>query len=395
MLPRTPARWKKSRPGCAAGRCRPPGCRDPTGPRTIAVAGSLEAALDLAAAAAPNPGRSVLHRLNRAEYTNAIRDLLALDVDGRSLLPADDSGYGFDNISDVLSVSPALLERYMIAAGKISRLAIGEPSTRPAIQTYSVRPTLLQHDRMSEDLPFATRGGLAVRHYFPVDGEYLIKIRLQRTHSNQIRGLGEPNEIEVRLDRQRVKQFTVGGDGPRDPWSAVPSASVYEQTADDGLEVRLNVKAGTGLIGVAFPKKSALPEGVLEPRLSVATYEFAGDRDAPMSVESIQISGPHREADDRRHAEPASHFHVLSRSPERRSDLREASPRERSPDAPTDVRSRTPTSPRFSASTTRGVQKEASRPASSWRSGRCWSIPTFSSDRCGRRRTRPPAAWRE
>jgi hypothetical protein len=256
------------------------------------LAASLETALDAAAAARPNPGRSVLHRLNRAEYTNAIRDLLALDIDGRSLLPADDSGYGFDNIADVLSVSPALLERYMITAGKISRLAIGDASTRPAIQTYTVRPTMLQHDRASEDQPFGTRGGLAVRHYFPVDGEYLIKLRLQRTHANQIRGLGEPNDIEVRLDRRKVAQFKVGGDGPRDPWSAVPSASVYEQTADEGLEVRLDVKAGTRLIGVDFPKKSALPEGILEPRLSVATYEYAGDRDSPMSLETMQISGP-------------------------------------------------------------------------------------------------------
>ena len=256
------------------------------------LAASLEAVLDAAAAARPNPGRSVLHRLNRAEYTNAIRDLLALDIDGRSLLPADDSGYGFDNIADVLSVSPALLERYMIAAGRISRLAIGDASTRAAMLTYSVRPTMLQHERMSEDQPFGTRGGLSVRHYFPVDGEYLIKIRLQRTHANQIRGLGEPNDLEVRLDRQRVAQFKVGGEGPRDAWSAVPSASVYEQTADDGLEVRLDVKAGTRLIGVAFPKKSAIAEGVLEPRLSVATYEYAGDRDSPMSVETVQISGP-------------------------------------------------------------------------------------------------------
>jgi hypothetical protein len=121
----------------------------------------------------------------------------------------------------------------------------------------------------------------------------VIKIRLQRTHANQIRGLGEPNDLEVRLDRQRVAQFTVGGNGPRDPWSAVPSASVYEQTADEGLEVRLAVKAGTRSIGVAFPKKSGVPEGILEPRLSVATYEYAGDRDSPMSVETIQVSGPH------------------------------------------------------------------------------------------------------
>jgi cytochrome c5 len=269
-----------------AGRPRPD---EATYERLVA---SLAAPLDAAALARPDPGRTVLHRLNRVEYVNAIRDLLALDVDGRSLLPADDSGYGFDNIASVLAVSPALLERYMIAAGKISRLAIGDPAMRPAMQTYSLRTTLVQEDRMGEELPFGTRGGLAVSHYFPVSGEYDLKIRLQRTHASQIRGLQAPNDIEVRIDRQRVKLFTVGGDGPRDPWSAVPSASFYEQSADDKLEVRVNVKAGTHLVSVAFPKKGGLQEGVLEPRLSVATYEYAGDRDSAMGVATLQVSGP-------------------------------------------------------------------------------------------------------
>jgi hypothetical protein len=257
-----------------------------------AVAGHIESALDAHAAAHPDPGRSVIHRLNRAEYANAVRELLAIDIDVRSLLPADDSGYGFDNISDVLSLSPALLERYMSAAAKISRLAVGDVAMRPVVQTYSVPQTLLQRDRMSERLPFGTRGGTSVRHYFPVDGEYEISIRLQRTHASQIRGLGEPNEIELRLDRRRVRQFTVGGDGPRDPWSAVPSASPYEQTADHGLSARLAIAAGSHDIAVTFPKKSGMPEGVREPQLSVATYEYAGDRDEPMGVATIDISGP-------------------------------------------------------------------------------------------------------
>jgi hypothetical protein len=285
-------KWEKVVGKLRARTMPPAGLPRPDDGTYERLAQSLEASLDAASAANPNPGRAILHRLNRAEYTNAVRDLLALEIDGKALLPADDSGYGFDNIADVLSVSPALLERYMIAAGKISRLAIGEPTIRSAAQTYSLRPTLLQHDRMSDDQPFGTRGGLTVQHLFPVDGDYLIKIRLQRTHASQIRGLSEPNEIEVRVDRRRVARFTVGGDGPLDPWSSVPSASAYEQTADDGLEVRVPVRAGARLVGVAFPKKSGLPEGVLEPRLSVATYEYAGDRDSPMSVATVQITGP-------------------------------------------------------------------------------------------------------
>ena len=256
------------------------------------VAGSIEAALDAHSAAHPDPGRPVIHRLNRAEYANAVRDLLSLDVDVRALLPADDSGYGFDNISDVLSLSPALLERYMSAAGKISRLAVGDAAVRPSVQTYSVPQTLLQRDRMSEAMPFGTRGGASVRHYFPADGEYEIRIRLQRTHASQIRGLGEPNDIELRLDRRRVRQFTVGGDGPRDPWSAVPSASPYEQTADDKLIARVSITAGAHDLAVAFPEKTGLPEGPREPELSVATYEYAGDRDEAMGVATIDITGP-------------------------------------------------------------------------------------------------------
>jgi mono/diheme cytochrome c family protein len=257
-----------------------------------AVAGRIEAALDTHSAAHPDPGRPVIHRLNRAEYANAVRDLLSLEVDVRALLPADDSGYGFDNISDVLSLSPALLERYMTAAGKISRLAVGDAAIRPAVQTYTVPQTLLQRDRMSEAQPFGTRGGAAVRHYFPADGEYEIRVQLQRTHASQIRGLGEPNAIELRLDRRRVRDFSVGGEGPRDPWSAVPSASRYEQTADEKLTARLAITAGPHDLSVAFPEKSGLPEGARQPELSVATYEYAGDRDEAMGVATIEISGP-------------------------------------------------------------------------------------------------------
>ena len=159
------------------GRAMPPaGMPRPDEATYNSLANYLETALD---GATPNPGRPVLHRLNRAEYTNAIRDLLALEIDGTSLLPADDSGYGFDNIGDVLSVSPMLLERYMSAARKIARLAIGDHTGRPDSQTYDVPRFLGQEDRTSEDLPFGSRGGIAVRHFFPLDGNYLIKVRLK------------------------------------------------------------------------------------------------------------------------------------------------------------------------------------------------------------------------
>ena len=271
----------------------PAGRRRPDPASYDRVASWLEGAIDEVAAGAPNPGRPVIHRLNRAEYANAIRDLLALDVDERDLLPPDDSGYGFDNIGDVLSLSPSLLDRYMIAAAKISQIAVGDPGLRPAHQTYRMRPTLIQEGRMSDELPFGTRGGMSVRHYFPIDGEYSVKIRLQRTHANQIKGLARPNDIEVRVDRALFTTFTVGGDGVINPWGAVMAASAYEQTADEGLEFSITVPAGSRTIGVTFPEQRGLPEGVLEPRLSSASYEFAGDRDASMAVDSIEISGPY------------------------------------------------------------------------------------------------------
>jgi mono/diheme cytochrome c family protein len=131
-----------------------------------AFASWLETALDRAAVASPDPGRRpAVHRLNRAEYTNAIRDLLGLNIDSGSLLPPDDSGYGFDNIADVLSVSPTLTERYLSAARKISRLAVGDPTLQPATDTFAVNKYLKQDGRLSEDLPFGSRGGLAVKKH--------------------------------------------------------------------------------------------------------------------------------------------------------------------------------------------------------------------------------------
>ena len=162
----------------------------------------LETELDRAAEARPNPGRPVVRRLNRLEYTNTIRDLLALEVDGRALLPTDESGYGFDNIGDVLAFSPGLLERYMNAARKISRLALADPTIGPSIDRYKVSPFIVQTGRVSDDLPFGSRGGVAIRHNFPADGEYVLRIRLGRRFDNDaVQGLGSTRErLDVRID---------------------------------------------------------------------------------------------------------------------------------------------------------------------------------------------------
>ena len=174
----------------------------------------IEGELDAAALADPNPGAETIHRLNRTEYTNAIRDLLALEIDGRELLPADDQSYGFDNIADVLSLSTSLLERYMLAAGKIAQLAVGSPSLRKTTAVYTASPVLRQHYRMSELHPFGSRGGFATRHYFPVDGEYEVRVTLERTHGDAIKGLQRRNRLQVRLDRRRVAEFRDRGRRP-------------------------------------------------------------------------------------------------------------------------------------------------------------------------------------
>ena len=289
--------WEKVVLKLRAREMPPPEMPRPDSQAYDRLAAWLETSLDDAAAVNPNPGQPVIRRLNRAEYTNAVRDLLALEIDGREYLPADDSGYGFDNIGDVLTLSPSLLERYMIAAAKVSQLAVGDPDILPAVQTYEMRPTYIQSGRTTGQQPFGTRGGNTISHYFPLDGEYHIKIRLARTHANQIIGLFEPHDIEVRFDRKRIAEYTVGGDGIINPWAAVMYASEYEQTADDHLELRLkDIKAGTHSITVAFPEKRRMPEGILEPALSSASYEFAGDRDMPMALGSIEVYGPYNAA---------------------------------------------------------------------------------------------------
>ena len=252
----------------------------------------LEAAIDAAAAARPNPGRRpAVHRLNRAEYANAVRDLLALDVDTRALLPADDSGYGFDNIADVLSVSPMLTERYLSAARKISRLAVGDPNLAPATEIFTVDKYLKQDGRVSDDLPFGSRGGLAVRHNFPVDGEYVVKIYLSRTYDGRLRGLADRHELEVRLDGALVRTLTVGG--PVRDAAGAERRRDYRNSADDGQEVRFTVPAGPHLLAVTFVDQAAVLEGMRRPHYAVTSYEYAGDQTLDPGIGRVELRGPY------------------------------------------------------------------------------------------------------
>src|SRR3954469_12003940 len=285
----TGALWEKVLRKVRTQAMPPAGARRPTAAEYASLAASLEQALDAAAAAHPNPGRPTAHRLNRAEYALAVRDLLGVDVDVRSLLPADDSGYGFDNVADVLSVSPGLLERYILAAGTIGRVAVGDPTLPLTTASYRVPPLYAQSDRMSEDLPFASRGGLSVQHTFPVDGEYVLKVRLQRTYTEIIRGMAEPHQLEVRVDRRLVKQFAVGGLAGRPPGEQ----QNYVRNADDPLEVRFAAKAGRALVAADFVKEAKVAEGIYVPPPPLASFEFSGKADAEAAIDALQIIGPY------------------------------------------------------------------------------------------------------
>ena len=246
-----------------SGQMPPEGRPRPDAATIDAFAASLETALDRVAATAPNPGRVASRRLNRLEYVNAIEDLLALEIDGDELLPSDMAGFGFDNNADVLSITPSLMERYIAAATKISRAAIGSPDIRPVTQVYQVG--FERRDiRINEDMPFSTHGGLAVRHNFPLDGEYVFAIRLKRNGTVEtIDGIGEnEHQIELRVDHELVKRLPIGGRYPGvDPGTliAVPEDDIagqilheYRMTADRELELRLPVTAGTRLVSAAF-----------------------------------------------------------------------------------------------------------------------------------------------
>ena len=263
-------------------RAMPPPGRPRPEPAVYDAFGAwVEQSLDRWAADHPNPGRPAIHRLNRLEYTNAVRDLLHLDIDGQTLLPADDLAFGFDNNADILTVAPGLLARYMSAARTISRLAVGDPSIEADVVRYQMSPLLVQDGRMSEDLPFGSRGGAAVRHHFPRDGDYVLRIELQ-----QNRGRTEPQEIDVRVDGERIARLRAGR-WPADAPGARPAAS------GDGLAVRFPARAGTRPVSVSFTGRTMAPEGVAPTRLPVWTFSTGRGYVEPMALDSFEIEGPY------------------------------------------------------------------------------------------------------
>jgi mono/diheme cytochrome c family protein len=247
------------------------------------VASYIETELDHVSAVNPNPGvLPTLHRLTRTEYRNAIRDILALDnlpkeMDFTLLLPADNVASGFDNIADLLYVSPTVMERYLDAAGKISRLAVGDPSMPVMVNIHQLPLEEPQESRV-EDLPFGTRGGIGVHSYFPLNAEYEIQVELD-SGGGGFGGPSQPHQLEITVDGERKQLVTIGGPAP---------AGAPRRRGNAPTVVRIPVNAGPRLIGVTFVQRSeALDEATLRPRQR--------SRGTQPAVASVTIRGPYQE----------------------------------------------------------------------------------------------------
>jgi mono/diheme cytochrome c family protein len=246
-----------------------------------AVIASLEASLDRAATSRPNPGRTAaIRRLTRTEYQNAVRDLLALEIDATALLPADESSYGFDNVT-VGDLSPTLLDRYVSAAEKISRLAVGRPGRSPGGDTIRIQPDLTQEEHL-DGLPLGTRGGAVVPYTFPMDGEYEIQVRLTRDRDEHVEGLTDIHDLELLVDKARVHVFELNP----------PQRASEHATADQHLKLRVPVKAGPHDLGVAFLKKPSLLLETTRRPYQAHFNSYRHPRIQP-AVYSISIIGPY------------------------------------------------------------------------------------------------------
>jgi len=302
-----PQVWEKVVAKLRAGSMPPPGVPRPDAATYDRLANALETELDRAWAAHPNPGRAAaVHRLNRTEYNNVVRDLLGLDIDVKGLLPGDETADGsFDNYADALSISTAHMERYLSVARQVTRLATGLPPVNPGLATFDIPLHIVQEDRQSEDLPFGSRGGIAAHYNFPVDGEYVIKVRLRRQYQDYIMGMGWAQRLDVRMDGKLLQRFSVGGNAPGRPAAAsyagdgepgfagAPEWEEFMQvTGDKGLQIRLPVTAGPRVIGVSFVRELWEPEGIPQPRQlgRVLTNDQVYMDYA--AVGSVQISGP-------------------------------------------------------------------------------------------------------
>ena len=308
--------WEKVVRKLRVGAMPPQGMPRPDRATMDSLAASIETSLDRAAAAAPNPGEPPLHRLNRTEYANAIRDLLDLDVDASDLLPTDDASFGFDNIASVLGVSPALLERYLLASGKISRLAVGDPKISPIVDTYRIRADVTQNEHL-EGLPLGTRGGILIHHDFPLEGDYVIKVKLLKSTVDLLFGNNAQDQLlEIALNGQRVQTLAInaktaapppapapaseqkGADQkppadqkPKDGFDPAAATKLSMSQPKDNVEARVHVGAGPQTVSVAFVQRSYGPAQDLMEPIERSTFDPSDPKGLP-HVLSVAISGP-------------------------------------------------------------------------------------------------------
>jgi len=280
--------WEKVVRKVSAGLMPPPGAPHPEAAASQNFVRWLTTELDRASEKTPNPGRPLIHRLNRTEYANAIRDLLELNIDAVELLPPDDSAYGFDNISDALGLSPSLQERYISAAIKISALATGDPRANPGGTTYRIQQDVSQ-DQHIEGMPLGTIGGTQVRHNFPLDGDYVFQAKLYRSNLNIMRGLESAHEVEFTVDGERIHAARIGG--PED------LASLFEKPTDTGdavetrLRVRVPIKAGPHVVTAAFVQEpqTAGPDKLQRYlRSTVDNFDWSGQP----HIQFLTVTGP-------------------------------------------------------------------------------------------------------
>jgi len=285
----TPAVWEKAVRKMRVGMMPPQGSPHPDAQTQASLISYLTTSLDRAVSAHPNPGRPLVHRLNRAEYANAIRDLLALDVDTSALLPPDDAAYGFDNIADALGISPVLLERYLTAAGKISSLAVGDPTSGAAGETFRIRQDASQ-DIHIEGLPIGTVGGILAKTTLPLDGTYDFSIKLFRTNLGVVRGLEYEHQLEYTVDGARVHLSRVGGE--EDFRANLKNMTKAGDDVEARAHIRIPLKAGPHVITAAFLERTEAVNPLrLQPfvRSSNDTLDTIGHP----HLDTFTITGPY------------------------------------------------------------------------------------------------------
>jgi mono/diheme cytochrome c family protein len=305
--------WEKVIRKVSAGSMPPVGMPRPDQATLDGFTGFLATSLDRAAAERPDPGRPVLHRLNRAEYGNAVRDLLALEVPVTALLPPDELSHGFDNIGEALTISPVLLERYLAAADRISALAVGDPSITAGTETYPARGDSQQLEHI-DGLPLGTRGGVMVKRNFPLDGEYIISAKLWRTNNGFTRGLSAAHEVEFSIDGERVFSTKVGG---QEDWTALLSNPASADRLDSRLQARVPIRAGFHTLGVTFVQKTGARNMSLYRPLLGNTDSV--DSDGVPRIDVVMVSGPFNPTGP---GDTASRRRLFTCTPQRPADER-------------------------------------------------------------------------